>query len=75
MGSAAQGAGTPGEPPEQATAEMPPVGGATPHGESPADAHAASGGPDTFAERPELFVGGAFAGGLIIAQLIRRLGR
>jgi len=30
---------------------------------------------DTFAERPELFVGAAFAGGLAIAGLIRWLGR
>lgn len=30
---------------------------------------------DLFAERPELFVGAAFAGGLIVAQILRRLGR
>jgi hypothetical protein len=32
-------------------------------------------GDDLFAERPELFVGVAFAGGLIVAQILRRLGR
>ena len=30
---------------------------------------------DTFAERPELFVGAAFAGGLVLAGLLRWLGR
>ena len=42
--------------------------------ESPADAHAAA-DQDTFAERPELFVGAAFAGGLVVAGLLRWLGR
>jgi hypothetical protein len=32
------------------------------------------GGDDAFAERPELFVGAAFAGGLALAMLLRRLG-
>ena len=43
-------------------------------GESPADAHAAA-EHDTFAERPEVFVGAAFAGGLVVAGLLRWLGR
>jgi hypothetical protein len=38
---------------------------------------AASGSPngDPFAERPELFVGAAFVGGLVLAQVLKRLGR
>jgi hypothetical protein len=32
------------------------------------------GGDDPFAERPELFVAGAFAGGLALAMLLKRLG-
>lgn len=31
--------------------------------------------PDQFAERPELFVGAAFVGGILAAQLVRLLGR
>jgi hypothetical protein len=30
---------------------------------------------DPFAERPELFVGAAFVGGLVLAQLLKRIGR
>jgi hypothetical protein len=30
--------------------------------------------PDAFAERPHVYVAGAFLGGLVLAQLIRRLG-
>jgi hypothetical protein len=30
---------------------------------------------DSFAERPELFVGAAFAGGLALAMILRRLAR
>jgi hypothetical protein len=29
---------------------------------------------DAFAERPELFVGGAFVGGLVLAMVLKRLG-
>ena len=57
------------------TPETPPAMAAPPGGQSPADAHAAAGGDDSFAARPELFVGGAFVGGLVLAQLLRRLGR
>lgn len=42
--------------------------------QSPADADAAS-EQDTFAERPEIFVGAAFAGGLALAGLLRWLDR
>ena len=42
--------------------------------ESPSDAHAAA-EQDAFAERPEVFVGAAFAGGLVVAGLLRWLGR
>jgi hypothetical protein len=39
-------------------------------GETPLQADAAD--PDPFAERPEAFVGAAFAGGLVLALLLRR---
>jgi hypothetical protein len=42
-------------------------------GQSPLDAQHESGDP--FAEHPELFVGAAFAGGFVIAQILRRFGR
>jgi len=32
------------------------------------------GGGDAFAERPEVYVGGAFAGGLVVAIVLRALG-
>ena len=41
--------------------------------QSPADAHAAS-SQDAFAERPEVYVGAAFAGGVVVAGLLRWLG-
>jgi hypothetical protein len=41
---------------------------------SPAAADEAA-APDAFAERPELFVGAAFAGGVALAGLLRFLGR
>ncbi len=43
-------------------------------GQSPADAQAAA-EHDAFAERPEVFVGAAFAGGLVLAGVLRWLGR
>jgi hypothetical protein len=64
MESAAQPTGPPGEPQ--------PV--AVPIGESPASAHAAA-SEDPFAARPELFVGAAFAGGLVLAKILKRLRR
>lgn len=42
--------------------------------QSPADAHAAA-DSDSFADRPEIYVGAAFAGGLAVAGLLRWLGR
>jgi hypothetical protein len=70
MESSAQGGGAGGE---QATHEMPPVG-APLAGPSPAEAQAAA-DADPFGERPELYVGAAFAGGLVLAQILKRLGR
>jgi len=67
MESSAQGSGAPGGQ----TQEMPAVGAAGP---SPAEAQAAS-QSDSFAQRPELFVGAAFAAGLVLAQLLKRVGR
>jgi hypothetical protein len=74
MGSAAHGAGAPGEPHDAVTQETPALSADGPGGgESPASAHAAAAAQsDPFARRPELFVGAAFAGGLIAAQLLKR---
>ncbi len=69
MESAAQRTGAPGE---SRTAAVPL--GESPAGESPASAHAAA-GDDPFASRPELFVGAAFAGGLALAQILKRIRR
>jgi len=41
---------------------------------SPADADRAA-DHDPFAERPEVYVGAAFAGGLVLAGVLRFLGR
>jgi hypothetical protein len=43
-----------------------------PHSESPLGVETES---DAFAEHPEVFVGGAFVGGLALALIIRRLSR
>jgi hypothetical protein len=51
------------EPNQGATASRP-------MGETPLQADATD--PDPFAERPEAFVGAAFAGGLVLALLLRR---
>jgi hypothetical protein len=40
-----------------------------------ADGHAPSGGLELVRSRPEVLVGAAFAGGVIAALLLRRLGR
>ena len=74
MATGAYPAGASGEPNEGVTTEMPSLGATPTPGESPASAHAASEG-DTFAERPEIFVGGAFVGGLVLAKLLGRLRR
>jgi hypothetical protein len=43
--------------------------GSRPMGESPLSVDSES---DPFAERPEAFVGAAFAGGLVVALILRR---
>ena len=59
--------------PNQAGAETVNQGatGSRPMGESPLQADSAA--SDPFAERPEAFVGAAFAGGFVLALLLRRL--
>jgi hypothetical protein len=68
MESSAQGTGA---APEQATREFPSVGATGP---SPVDAQVSS-DSDAFAQRPELFVGAAFAGGVVLAQILKRVRR
>ncbi len=46
--------------------------GSRPLGESPLSVETQT---DPFAERPEAFVGAAFAGGFALAMLLRRLAR
>ena len=46
--------------------------GERPLGESPASAGTDT---DAYDERPEAFVGGAFAGGLLLALILRRLAK
>jgi hypothetical protein len=46
--------------------------GSRPMGESPLSVQSDS---DPFAERPEAFVGGAFAGGFALALILRRITR
>jgi hypothetical protein len=67
MESSAQGPGAAGE---QATREFPSadVAAGLRSGASPPN-------HDAFAERPELYVGAAFAGGLIFAKFLKRFGR
>ncbi len=50
---------------------------AVPSGSAPAGSPTGGdeAGHDAFAERPELYVGAAFAGGLLLAAVIRVLGR
>jgi hypothetical protein len=61
------------EPNQGATAETPNQGatGTRPMGETPLQADATD--SDPFAERPEAFVGAAFAGGLALALILRKL--
>jgi hypothetical protein len=58
--------------PSQAGAETVNQGatGSRPLGESPLSAQSES---DPFAERPEAYVGAAFAGGLVLALILRRV--
>lgn len=60
------------EPNQGATAAEPNQGATAgrPMGETPLQA--ASIHSDPFAERPEAFVGAAFAGGLVLARLLRK---
>ena len=60
---------------EETAAELPPNEGATanrPLGETPLTVESES---DAFAERPEMFVGAAFAGGFALAMILRRFAR
>jgi hypothetical protein len=72
--------GAPGEGTASAAADPPPVDGPEvnqgaagnrPLGESPLLADSKS-DEDPFAKRPEAFVGGAFAGGFVLALILRR---
>lgn len=63
------------EPDTEPTSEAPVSEGATgsaPYGESPLSVDSQE---DPFAERPEAYVGAAFAGGLVLALIMRRLAR
>jgi hypothetical protein len=56
--------------------DTPPSGTPVVEPESPAEADAAARqNGDPFAQRPELFVGAAFVGGLVLAQILKRIGR
>jgi hypothetical protein len=63
------GARTPGDGPAAVNQGAP---GARPLGETPLSVDSES---DAFAERPEAFVGAAFAGGLALALILRRLAK
>ena len=52
-------------------APPPPAAAAACEGQSPLSVGAEG---DVFDEHPELFVAGAFVGGLVLAQVLRRLG-
>jgi len=56
---------------DASTQDMPALEADTPEPRSPLEAQAAgeSGGPG-----PEVFVGGAFVGGFVLARLLKRLG-
>ncbi|MDQ3586885.1 MAG: hypothetical protein M3375_00825 [Actinomycetota bacterium] len=73
----AQAAAKETEPTQASTPDevVEPEGGphSPPLGQSPLDAEAHS-VSDTFSERPEVFVGAAFAGGLVLAMILRALG-
>jgi hypothetical protein len=63
--------GSPGAGPAEGVNQG--AAGNRPLGESPLSAQATD--KDAFAERPEAFVGAAFAGGLALALIMRRLAR
>jgi hypothetical protein len=60
-----------GDAPSTSPPPTPAYGGSSQGGTSPAaaDRHAAE-ATDTFSERPELFVAGAFVGGIVLAKVI-----
>jgi hypothetical protein len=64
-------AGSPGSGPSEGVNQG--ATGNRPLGESPLSAQATE--KDAFAERPEAFVGAAFAGGLALAIVLRRLAK
>ena len=83
-GAVAEGAGEEvGFDPVKDSVATPPPDTPTPAGAAPfppsseTETPGVSGedGSDTFAEHPEYFVGGAFAAGLVLAQILRRLRR
>ena len=57
---------------EETTAVNQGATGERPMGETPLSVDSAD---DPFAERPEAFVGAAFAGGLALAMILRRFAR
>jgi hypothetical protein len=60
-----------GDAPSTSPPPTPPHGGSSYGGTSPAAAdRQAAESADTFSERPELFVAGAFVGGIVLAKLI-----
>ena len=59
--------GAPGAGPEGSSAYDP---GAAAYGESPLTVGSTG---DAFDERPELFVGAAFVGGFVLAQILKRV--
>jgi hypothetical protein len=60
--------GAPGAGPEGGSAYEP---GAEAYGQSPLTESSAS---DAFDEHPEVFVGAAFVGGFVLAQILKRVG-
>lgn len=71
---------------ESSEAHPPPIDASTLYDEPPASASSAApwgspaaaddaAEPDAFAQRPELYVGAAFAGGVALAGVLRLLGR
>lgn len=68
---ASKSTGTPWSKPEFAPA--PESGTVSAAAQSPTHANTAE--SDAFAERPEVYVGAAFAGGLVVAGLLRWIGR
>jgi hypothetical protein len=60
------------EPNQGAAGAETPGPAASPYGESPLTVEPQGG--DAFDDRPELFVAGAFVGGLVLAQVLRRIG-